>query len=617
MRYSSPAEREALIVRQFRKYQAYFAEQGVSRRQFLRMIAAGSAATTVLPILVACGEATDDEVDDAIGAEDPDDTDLDDTVDDDEAEPDDDEVDEPDEADDADEPDDVDDVEDDDAPDDATAGGTILIGTLGEAQTINPLLTNESEGQWRVKMMFEEFIKLDPESLEPVPNIADDWEPSEDGREYTFTLRDDVVFSDGEPLTAEDIEFTFYALLAPETASPFLPRFDVIEGAADYNAGDADEISGIEVVDDHTIVLTLAEPNAAFISNLRFLRPIPKHLLEDAEDFTNDPFFQEPVGAGPFMFESWTTGQDFVAVRNPHYWKEDQPYLDGFTHRTIADAQTLAIALETQEIEGSNYAAPSEAERLEEAGLVVLTRPRSLPDDGWAFSAVNNENLADPRVRQAIALAIDIEAYTEDFLLGLGAPAIGPVAPANWAYNDNLEQYPYDPDRARELLEEAGVGEFSVRVTTNAGNVFREDWVTFTQAELAEVGITVEPDIKEWSQVVEEGTQGTFEMICPVWSASLIDPDELSLTLMTDAARNVYGYSNPEVDELFLQGRAETDQEARIEIYHQVQEILWDELPIYWAWYRPFIHVTTEDFDGYGNSVLGFFQELQEWRRTT
>lgn len=600
MRYESHQEREALVVNQFRKYQAYFAERGVSRRQFLRMIAAGSAATTVLPILVACGEATDDEVDEATGDEEPDADD--------------------DDEDDAAGTDDSDDEEaaEDDAEADAEGdGGTILIGTLGEAQTINPLLTNESEGQWRAKMLFEEFVKLDPETLEPTANIADDWEPSDDGLEYMFTLRDDVAFSDGEPLTAEDIEFTFYALLAPNTASPYLPRFDVIEGAEAYNAGDADEIPGIEVVDDQTIRITLDEPNAAFLSNLRYLRPIPKHLLEDTEDFTDDPFFQEPVGAGPFMFESWTTGQDFVAVRNPHYWKDEQPYLDGFTHRTIADSQTLAVSLETGEIEASNYASPSEAEQLEDAGLVVLTRPQSLPDDGWAFGAENNENLADARVRRAIAMAIDIETYTSDFLLGLGAPAVGPVAPGNWAYNDNLEQYPYDPEGAQALMDEAGVGEFSVRVTTNAGNVFREDWLTFTQAELAEIGITVEPDLKEWSQVVEEGTQGTFEMICPVWSAALIDPDELSLSLMTDVSRNVYGYSNSEVDELFLQGRAAVDQDERIEIYHQLQEILWEDLPIYWAWYRPFIHVTTEDFENHGNSVLGFFQELQEWQRTS
>jgi peptide/nickel transport system substrate-binding protein len=592
MRYRSQAEREEVIVRQFRKYAAYFEERGISRRQLIRMIAAGTAAATVIPILVACGEADEDDIADVPAPDDDDDDAVTPDPDDDE--------------------DDDDDVAD---PDDDEVGGTILIGTLGEAQTINPLLTNESEGQWRAKMLFEEFVKLDPETLEVSPNIAESWEPTEDGRGFVFTLRDDVRFSDGEQLTAEDIEFTLYSLLAQGTGSPFLPRFNDIEGATEYNAGDSDEISGIEVVDDFTIRITLEEPNSAALSNYRFLRPLPKHLLEDA-DVTNDPFFQEPVGAGPFMFQSWTTGADFVAVRNPHYWKDNQPYLDGFTHRTIADAQTLALALETQEIEGSNYALPTEADRLEEAGLVVLVRPRSLPDDGWAFSATNNENLGDARVRRAIAMAIDIDTYASDFLLGLGAPAIGPVAPGNWAYNDDLEQYPYDPEGARELLDEAGVGEFTVRVTTNAGNVFREDWVTFTQAELAEVGITVQPDIKEWTQVVEEGTQGTFEMICPVWAASLIDPDELSLSLTTGVSRNVYGYSNPEVDELFVQGRRETDTDARIEIYHEVQRILWEEdLPIYWAWYRPFIHVTTEDFENTGNSVLGFFQELQEWRR--
>lgn len=609
-------ERQDLIVRQFRKYEAYFAERGVSRRQLLRMIATGSAAATVLPILVACGEAGEEEVDEATqpaggttpepsGGQTP--------------------------------------AAEATAPAEGTSaagspaaespasgtataggqaagegqqGGTILIGTLGEAQTINPLLTNETEGTWRCKMMFDEFVELDPETLEPRPNLAKEWTISDDSLEYTFTLQDNIMFSDGEQLTAEDIEFSLLALLAPDTASTYLPRFTGIVGAKAYNEGTADAVEGIEVVDDLTIKITLEEPNAAFLTNLRQLRPLPKHLLE-GKNVKDDPFFQAPVGAGPFKFVSWNTGQDFVTERNPNYWQDGLPYLDGFTHRVIADAQTLVVALETGEIEGSAYALPTQSDVLEaKENLVVLTRPFSI-DDGWAFSATNNEALADKRVRQAIVMSLDTETFAQDFLLGLGKAAVGPVSPSNWAYDDSLEPLPYDPERAQALLEEAGVSDLTVRLTTNAGNVFREDWVTFTQAALQEVGINVQPDIKEWTQVVAEGTEGTFEMICPVWTSALVDPDELYLGLHTGESRNVYGYSNPELDKLLEDGRRETDVEKRKEIYSQVQQILIEDAPIYWAWHRPFIDVTTTDFEGYQSSVLGFFQELEYWYRTS
>jgi peptide/nickel transport system substrate-binding protein len=612
-------EREERIVRQFYRLESHFAKQGVSRRQLLRMIAAGGAAATVMPILLAaCGDDDDDD-----GGDSPTATTATDGGD----------ATEPAGSGDATEPADGGDAtepageteeagEAEETPADSGSsggegqqGGTILIGTLGEAQTINPLLTNESEGTWRAKLLFDEFIELDPETLAPRPNLAAEWTISDDALEYTFTLQDNILFSDGEQLTAEDIEFTLYGILAEGSTSPYVARFNGIAGAADFNAGTADAIEGIEVVDDLTIVMRLTEPNAAFITNLRFLRPLPKHLL-DGKDLQTDAFFQSPIGAGPFVFESWQTGQDFVAVRNENYWQEGLPYLDSFTHRTIADAQTLAVALETGEIDGSNYALPTQTEQLEAAGnLVILTRPFDIPD-GWAFSAQNNEALGDARVRRAIAMALDMETFANDFLLGLGQPGLGPIAPVNWAHDPNLEPIPYDPDGARALLEEAGVTDLTIRCTTNAGNVLREDFLTYTQAALQEIGITVQPDLKEWTQVVAEATDGTFEVLCPTWSGATIDPDELYLTLKTGESRNVYGYSNPELDDLLVQGRAETDLEARKEIYSQVQQILMEDVPCFWAWYRPFVHVTTDAFDGYQNSILGFFQELEYWYTT-
>ena len=587
-------ERQELIVRQFRKFEAYFAEQGVSRRQLLRMIATGGAAATVLPILVACGEAGEDEVDEATqpsggttppaGGETPAAGETPATG--------------------------------EQPSGEAKQGGTVLLGTLGEAQSINPTLTNEAEGTWRSKMLYDEFVELDPETVTPRPNLAKEWQISTDGLEYTFTLQDNIKFSDGEPLTTADIEFSLLAILAPESASTYLPRFTSIKGATAFNEGTADAVEGIEVIDDKTIKLVLDEPNAAFITNLRFLRPLPKHLLE-GKNVKDDPFFQAPVGAGPFKFVSWQTGQDFVAERNPHYWQEGLPYLDGFTHRVIADAQSLVVALETGEIDSSPYALPTQAETLRaKENLDVQTRP-FVVDDGWAFGAKTNEALADKRVRQAIVMAIDIETYANDFLLGLGKPALGPVAPSNWAHDPNLTPLGYDPEKAKALLEEAGVSDLTVRLTTNAGNVFREDWVTFTQDALSQIGVSVQPDVKEWTQVTQEGIDGSFEMICPVWTSAIVDPDELYLGLHTGQSRNVYGYSNPEVDELLEQGRQETDLEKRKEIYSQVQQMLIDDAPIWWAWHRPFIDVVKKEFAGYQSSVLGFYQELESWYRTS
>ena len=494
-------------------------------------------------------------------------------------------------------------------------GGTIIIGTLGEAQTINPFLTNETEGTWRCKMMFDEFVTLDPVTYEPIPSLAAEWEISDDALTYTFTLQEGIQFSDGTPLTTEDISFFIHGVLEPESTSPFVPQLIAIDGAEDYNAGSADTISGVEIGDDTTITLTLTEPNAGFLVNLRNIRPVPSAVLE-GEDLANADFFQSPIGAGPFKFVSWNVGGDFVAERNENYWQPGKPYLDGFTHRTIADSQTLVLALETGEIDGSNYPAPTVAANLENiSDLVVMVPPFTQPD-GWSFNQAH-EQLAIKEVRQAIAMSMNMDQYVSDFLLGLGEVGIGPIAPDNWAFNADLEPVPYDLERAKELMAEAGYpdGGFSVQFTTNAGNVMREDFFTFTQAAVAELGIEAVSNVTEWTQVVQSASDGTFEAICPTWSGANIEPDELYLTLHSESSRNVYGYSNPEVDRLLEEARASTNQDERKQMYDEIQVILMDDMPIFFAWYRPFVHVTKTSYAGYEDSSLtgGLFVQLENW----
>jgi peptide/nickel transport system substrate-binding protein len=585
-------ERADLIVRQFQRYEAYFARHGVDRRQFLRMIAMGSAAAVVLPVLEACSTATPSEIAQATARPAAQPTAA--------------------------------------ATQAAAApaaqptaattqagaakrGGRIIIGTLGEAQSINPLLANETEGQWRDKMLFEEFVEIDQQTLKPSPNIAKEWQVSDDATQYTFTLRDDVKFSDGQPLTANDVSFTLHGILKKEVGSVHVPRFNGIKGAQQYMSGEAQTISGVQVLDDHTLKITLDQPNAAFLSNLRWLRPLPKHLLA-GKDLVNDPFFQNPVGAGPFVFKSWTNGQDYVADRNPNYWDPGKPYLDGFVHRVIPDSQTLVIALQTGQIEGSEYALPTQADQLKAAGnLVVVVKPQGVDTNGWSFGQKNNPALKDLRVRRAIAMALDTSRFSTDFLLGLGKPARSPIPPGMWAYDESLQPIPYDPAQARQLLSDAGVSNLKVRLTTNAGNHFREDWVTFTQQSLADIGVTVQPDVKEWTQVVKEGTDGTFELICPTFAGVLVDPDELYVYFYSTSPRNVTGYSNPEMDRLLDQGRQTVDVDKRKQIYAQIQQIINRDVPAFYAWDRPFVSVTSNKYAGYKNTILSFFNELEDW----
>ncbi len=482
----------------------------------------------------------------------------------------------------------------------------ILIGTLGEASTINPFQQNDTEAYWRCKLMFEQFVRVDGGNYAPTPGlgIAQDW--TLEDLTYTFTIQPNATFSDGTDLTADDVAFTIHGMLHPETASPQSNKFETIAGAEEFLAGSATELSGIEVVDPKTIKITLGSPDASFLFNMRYLFVVPKAALE-GKSLTDDPWFQAPVGAGPFMFESWTTGGDFVARKNPTYYQEGKPALDGLIHRVIPDANTLALALQSGEIDGSVYAAPTVQDQIAQNPDMVLSVSPFTSPDGWMFN-FQNEWLAKKEVRQAICMAINVEQYVADSLMGMGGVGVGPIAPDNWAFDPNLQNLPYDPARAKELLDSVSFPPGTAfRATVNTGNVLREDWLVFSQQALAEIGIEFTPEPQEYATLVDAVTARDFEMCGVLWGGITADPGELREQFLTDSSGNFTGYSNPELDALLDQAKEELDMEAAKELYAQIQQIIVDDAPFFFAWYRPFLNVVNKRFTGLTPSNLEQF----------
>jgi peptide/nickel transport system substrate-binding protein len=479
----------------------------------------------------------------------------------------------------------------------------ILIGTLGEASTINPFLQADTEAYWRCKLMFEQFVRVDGATYAPTPGpgIASAW--TLEDLTYTFSINPKATFSDGTDLTADDVAFTITGMLAPETASPNSSKYTSIAGADEFIAGTATEISGLEVVDPKTLKITLGTPDASFLYNLRSIFTVPKAQLE-GKSLTDDPWFQAPVGAGPFVFESWANGGDFVAKKNPNYYQEGKPALDGFIHRVIADANSLVLALASGEIDGSIYPAPTLKDQIAENPEMTFTVPPFTSADGWMFN-FENEWLAKKEVRQAICMAIEVGQYAEDSLLGLGGVAVGPLAPDNWAFDKTLKALPYDPVKAKELLDSVSFpAGTKIRGTVNSGNVLREDWLVYSQQALKEVGIEIDPQPQEYAALVEAVTARDYEMCGVLFAGTTADPGELYEQFLTGSSGNYMGYGNPELDDLLKQARQELDQEAAKAIYAQIQAIIVDDSPLFFAWYRPFLNVVNKKFTGFTPSNL-------------
>jgi peptide/nickel transport system substrate-binding protein len=493
-------------------------------------------------------------------------------------------------------------------------GGSILIGTLGEANSINPFVSADSEGDWRIKMLFDQFVRLDPKTLVPKASLAKSWKI--DGNTFTFTLQDGVKFSDGTDLTADDVAFTMKGILAKATASPRASYLTSIQGAKEYTAGTAQDVAGIKVVDPKTLAVTLAQPDASFLINMRYVSPVPKKLLDgkDLSKASKEAFFQKPVGAGPFMFVSWNVGGDFVAQRNPNYYQKGLPYLDKFTHRTIPDAQTLVNSLLSGDIDGSLYPSPAGADKLKASkDLKVLVTPFNA-GDGWQFN-FKNPWLAKKEVRMAVAMSLDMTQFAKDSLYGLGGPALGPIAPSNYAFDKSLKSIPYDLDKAKALIKQAGTPPDGIKFTVNKGNVLREDFLTYTQAQLDKLGWKIAPEAIEYATAVEQVTKKNFDVAESSMASggADIDPAQLALIFGTNASQNYASYSNPQLDTLLDKAKQELDVEKQKPLYSQIQQILMDDLPTWFAWYRPFLHVIKSKFANYDDTldVGGVFSELE------
>ena len=310
-----------------------------------------------------------------------------------------------------------------------------------------------------------------------------------------------------------------------------------------------------------------------------------------------------------------------MATKNPNFWNTGKPTLDSFTHRVIADSQSIVLALESGDIDASIYPVPTAADELKkDERLDVMVPPFNSPN-GWMFNCAN-EWLAKKEVRKAIAMALDTQQFATDSLLGLGKAGTGPIAPDSWAYDQSLQPIPFDVDGAKALLQQAGFPDGTkIRFMVNQGNVLREDWLTYSQQALKAIGVDVVAEDIEYATLVDRVTKGQDYDACGVDFAGVtVDPSELYDQFHTGSAGNYMNYSNPELDQLLESARQELDQEKAKAIYVQIQAIIMDDVPMFYAWYRPFLHVVDKTkYAGYTDSALdeGLFETLEDWTVVT
>lgn len=478
---------------------------------------------------------------------------------------------------------------------------TLIYGS-GDYTRINPAMDEHGEIN---TLIFDGLTRNDGNN-EVIPALAENWEFDENTNTYTFHLRNDVKWHDGEPFTAADVKFTIEAIMASENGS---------ENAPDY-----EDIKEITVVDANTVTFRLAEPNAAFLDYMT-MAVLPEHLLKD-EDMQTSRFFMNPVGTGPYKLDSWEEGQAITLKKNESYYM-GEPNIDTVIFKIVPDDSVRAMQLKSGELDIA-ILAPKDAETFKNSEGFVNYHMETSDYRGIMFN-FNNEYWQENRdIIPAVCCSIDREAIVDAVLLGRGVAAYGPLQ--RNIYNDeNIDHYDYDTKRAQSILQDAGCekGEdgFYYRngekigfvISVGSGDQVRADIAQIAAQQLRETGMDVTVEI-----VAQADWKG--QMAYLIGWGSPFDADNHTYKVFgTDKGANYSGYSNQLVDSYLIEARRSSDQKVRADAYAKFQRALADDPAYAFICYVDVDYVAVEGIKGISEDIVmghhgvGIFWNLAEW----
>lgn len=478
--------------------------------------------------------------------------------------------------------------------------GSIIIGQSSEVANLNPMIQPRTPDS-NVQCLIFDYLVIPDENLNYVGDLAESWDISDDGTVYTFHLQEGVKWHDGEDFNADDVVFTLTALASPEYTGGNEGRVMSIVGASEYQAGTADSVEGIKKIDDYTVEITLASPNAAFLSNM-YVAMLPEHILgeESPADWGNDDFNRAPIGTGKYKFVEWEAGQYISLERNDEYFGT-MPSIENVVVQFGADT-TLVAALLNGEIDVLYNLPATEIENVEAVDGVGVYNYEMMSVYYIGLNQLDPD-LSDLRVRQALAYALDKQTIV-DTVYGETATVANDIFPDNhWSHNPDVTVYEYNPEKAMALLEEAGYtmndstgyyekdGEtlhltYDMSTSTDGRQV-----AALIQQYWKAIGVEMEVIEQDFATLAyskllpnnatEETTAESFQCYTLGFGVEA-DPEEYNAYLSTSTGAgswNFIHYSNPQVDELFQQQLLETDPDARADCFHQIALIISDDVP--------------------------------------
>ena len=449
-----------------------------------------------------------------------------------------------------------------------------------EPATLNPIISSDSYESRINGYIYESMLTLDNETLDYIPLLAESWTVSEDKMHYTFVLKEGLHWQDGEPLTAQDVKYTFDKAKDPEVDAPHLRNY--------YK-----DLTDVEILDDRTLRFTYATPYFKALDIIGLLGIIPKHIFEK-EDFNTHPAGRAPLGSGPYRFSKWETGKEIVLERYPEYWGKPH-YIQRIVFRIITDDTVALQVLKKGEIDYMGLQ-PIQWERQTSTDQFNDSFKKiRYPSLGYSYIGWNSQRpmFSDRRVRRAMTMLLDRESFVKNILYGLGTVVTGNFFIGSPDYDKSIEPWPYDPESAVKLLAEAGWTDsdgdglldkdgvpFRFEFTYSQGSSIGEKISTLLQESLSNVGVEMNIRVLEWALFTQLLEDRAFDALTLGWRLPVMaDPYQVWHSSQAKEGSNYVGFVNEEADQIIEKGRLEFDREKRAAMYRRLHRILHEEQP--------------------------------------
>lgn len=474
----------------------------------------------------------------------------------------------------------------------ADGTGVLKIAREQDSTTFDPIFTILAPDTWVLSQFYSMLVRANADATGIEPDLAESWEVSPDGKTYTFHLRD-TTFSDGAPVKASDVAFSLKRV-RDEEQSPMRSLYAVMTDVAAPN--------------DRTVVITLSSAAPSFISTLAMFASsiVPQHAVEAA----GEKFGEKPVGSGAFVLKEWKRGDKVVLEKNPTYWEEGLPKLDGIEWIYVPNDNTRMLKLTAGEVDAATFVPWNQIKELQANPKIQVQLDKSTRMDHILVNH-NHEPLNNKTVRQALNMAIDQDAIVDAVTFGFGVKANSFFPLDGMYYNKDNPNYPYDPEKAKAMLEQEGVTDLTIDFVIVAGDSAHEQIAVLVKDQLAKAGVTVNIVKMEGGQQWDALIAGEYDIGLMWWVNDVFDPDQKAQFCVSGDEENrsyFTNYKNPEVTRMVNEAALELDPDKRRQLYYDIQRIAKEDVHWIDLYYSPFRNASLKSVTGFVQNPLGRYK---------